>query len=298
MGKSGAGKTSMRSIIFANYIAKDTMKLGPTLDIEHVNIRFLGNLTLNLWDCGGQYRFFESYFENESMFRNVEVLIYVFDVDSVDMANDLTFFMNVMAAMERSSPDANIFVLVHKMDLVAEEDRDRVFDERSTLIQSKTTHFKIKSFATSIWDETLYKAWSTIVYSLIPNVDQLETQLREFSELCCADEVVLFEKATFLEISHVTNLDPDQYDSHRFERISNIVKQFKISCFKTHSQFQGMEVRNSHFTTYIDALTENTYIMLVMTGVADTKSLTSANIVQHNIAAARKHFEKFIPEAP
>jgi Ras-related GTP-binding protein A/B len=78
MGKSGAGKTSMRSIIFANYVAKDTMKLGYTLDIEHVNIRFLGNLTLNLWDCGGQYRFFESYFENDTMFRNVEVLIYVF----------------------------------------------------------------------------------------------------------------------------------------------------------------------------------------------------------------------------
>lgn len=55
------------------------------------------------------------------------------------MANDLTFFMNVMAAMERSSPDANIFVLVHKMDLVSEEDRDRVFEERSALIQSKTT---------------------------------------------------------------------------------------------------------------------------------------------------------------
>ena len=43
-----------------------------------MNIRFLGNLTLNLWDCGGQYRFFESYFENDTMFRNVEVLISVF----------------------------------------------------------------------------------------------------------------------------------------------------------------------------------------------------------------------------
>jgi Ras-related GTP-binding protein A/B len=66
--------------------------------------------------------------------------------------------------------------------------------------------FKIKSFATSIWDETLYKAWSQIVYSLIPNVDQLEHQLKEFSFICGADEVVLFEKATFLEISHTSTL--------------------------------------------------------------------------------------------
>ena len=42
MGKSGAGKTSMRSIIFANYMARDTMRLSPTLDVEHTHVRFLG----------------------------------------------------------------------------------------------------------------------------------------------------------------------------------------------------------------------------------------------------------------
>ena len=30
MGKNGSGKTSMRSIIFANYIARDTRRLGAT----------------------------------------------------------------------------------------------------------------------------------------------------------------------------------------------------------------------------------------------------------------------------
>lgn len=30
MGKSGSGKTSMRSIIFANYVARDTRRLGAT----------------------------------------------------------------------------------------------------------------------------------------------------------------------------------------------------------------------------------------------------------------------------
>ena len=87
MGKSGSGKTSMRSIIFANYIARDTRRLGATsecfyyglakgcgyhthllvlcvlgwcdcfccnvVDVEHSHVRFLGNLVLNLWDCGG-----------------------------------------------------------------------------------------------------------------------------------------------------------------------------------------------------------------------------------------------------
>jgi alpha-D-ribose 1-methylphosphonate 5-triphosphate synthase subunit PhnL len=44
MGKSGSGKTSMRSIIFANYIARDTRRLGATIDVEHSHVRLLGNL--------------------------------------------------------------------------------------------------------------------------------------------------------------------------------------------------------------------------------------------------------------
>ena len=53
MGKSGSGKTSMRSIIFSNFVAKDVRRLGATIDVEHSQIKFLGNLILNLWDCGG-----------------------------------------------------------------------------------------------------------------------------------------------------------------------------------------------------------------------------------------------------
>mmetsp|Transcript_28315 Transcript_28315/g.28609 ORF Transcript_28315/g.28609 Transcript_28315/m.28609 type:complete len:304 (-) Transcript_28315:110-1021(-) len=293
MGKSGAGKTSMRSIIFANYMARDTTRLSPTLDVEHTHVRFLGNLVLNLWDCGGQYRFYESYFDSQrdTIFRNVEVLIYVFDIDSADMDNDIQLFDNVIEAMEENSPDATIFILIHKMDLVAEEDRARAFQEREKLLMERSAQFKIQCFATSIWDETLYRAWSKIVNSLIPNVELLKTQLEDFSDICSADEVVLFERATFLVISHITKLRPEQYDSHRFERISNIIKQFKLSCSKSQAQFQGMEVCNSQFTAFIDLFTGNTYIMVIMSANKVPTTLT-----QLNIASARHHFEKFIPE--
>ena len=35
MGKSSSGKTSMRSIIFANYIPRDTRRLGATRESAH-----------------------------------------------------------------------------------------------------------------------------------------------------------------------------------------------------------------------------------------------------------------------
>lgn len=76
-----------------------------------------------------------------------------------------------------------------------------------------------------------------MVYSLIPNVRILEQHLHNFSAACEADEVVLFEKATFLVISHATVAE--QRDAHRFEKISNIIKQFKLSCSKSRSQVRA-----------------------------------------------------------
>ena len=51
---------------------------------------------------------------------------------------------------------------------------------------------------TSIWDETLYKAWSQIVHELIPNALQFDTSLNEFAENIEADEILILEKTTFL----------------------------------------------------------------------------------------------------
>jgi len=403
MGKAHSGKTSMRSIIFANYLARDTMRLSPTLDVEHHHVRFLGDLVLNLWDCGGQDAFYESYFERdrETIFRSVELLIYVFDIESDCPEKDFDHFAGVLEAMEENSPDARIFVLVHKMDLVAEEERDMILQDRKRLIEESclgvgVQHFQC--FGTSIWDETLYKAWSEIVTNLIPNIGVLESHLSDFCRICDADEVVLFERATFLVISHAqarkdgedgcgggmmltegnredgmdsegktvdaiedgtadltdkehsdvatspqnasneTNIDEGsktplspgsksnkqpkqqqnqrqraiksssatpQFDAHRFEKISNIVKQFKLSCGKAQSQFQGMDVCNSKFAAFIDAFTANTYIMVIVSNKNqrnrgqqnDWGRETRKAATLMNIQRARSHFEQFIPRS-
>ena len=83
MGRSGSGKTSMRSIIFANYLARETSRLAPTLDVHFSTVRLLGSLHLALWDCGGQDQYLDSYFEarRAETFGAAAVLIFVLDAD-------------------------------------------------------------------------------------------------------------------------------------------------------------------------------------------------------------------------
>lgn len=286
MGKSGAGKTSMRSIIFANFIARDTRRLGATFDVEYSHVRLLGNLVLNLWDCGGQDVFMESFFtsQKDNIFRSVEVLIYVFDVESHDSDKDLRDYNSCIEAIVQHSPEAKVFCLIHKMDLVALEMQETVFNKRKEILIQISDKIQLECFATSIWNETLYKAWSTIVYQLIPNIKQIETSLTEFAEYLEADEILLFEKATFLVICHCER--KEHSDPHRFEKISNIVKQFKLSCGKFNASLTSIEVWNSRFATYIESFTPNTYIMVIMSDPDITSAATLLNIKN-----GRKHFE-------
>jgi len=46
------------------------------------------------------------------------------------------------------------------MDLLEEKVRDKSFQEKRSKIVEKTKGFEVDCFKTSIWDETLYKAWS------------------------------------------------------------------------------------------------------------------------------------------
>uniref|UniRef100_A0A8R1DK89 Ras-related GTP-binding protein A n=1 Tax=Caenorhabditis japonica TaxID=281687 RepID=A0A8R1DK89_CAEJA len=296
MGKSGSGKTSMRSIIFANYIARDCSRLGPTIEVEHAHVRFLGNMVLHLWDCGGQESFMENFLmsQKDQIFKNVQVLIYVFDVESREFEKDLRYYQSCLEALLQNSPNAQVFCLIHKMDLIEEDKRDETFKKREADVLryselaatplGERSNAVCQCFKSSIWDETLYKAWSAIVYHLVPNVNTMEDKLAKFGNVLEATEVILFERATFLVIAHAV-LSPHK-DPHRFEKVSNIIKQFKLSCLKMGSKLDSIQVRNSRFTAFIDTFTQNTYVMIV---VPDGK--VSAPMITMNVKNARKVFE-------
>ncbi|KAF3841191.1 hypothetical protein F7725_007053 [Dissostichus mawsoni] len=194
-----------------------------------------------------QDTFMENYFtsQRDNIFRNVEVLIYVFDVESRELEKDMHYYQSCLEAILQNSPDAKVFCLVHKMDLVQEDQRDLIFKEREEDLKRLSRPLACTCFRTSIWDETLYKvptldqlyAWSSIVYQLIPNVQQLETNLRNFAQIIEADEVLLFERATFLVISHYQC--KEQRDAHRFEKITSAATLINIRNARKH--FEKLE---------------------------------------------------------
>lgn len=317
MGKSGSGKSSMRSIIFSSYLARDTRRLGATIDIDLSQVKFLGNLTLNLWDCGGQEAFTENYLsqQRQHVFSNVGVLIYVFDIESRDVERDLATYVSVISALTQYSSGAKVFVLIHKMDLIVAASREAVFEERVRLVRQKTAEYlqnvrdnargevlsdgggsvegggannggngageygeedapelELTPFATSIWDQSLYKAWASIIHDLVPNLALIETNLGHLGRLVEAEEMLLFERTSFLVVSHWTSAEGASNPCEdRFERMSNILKSFKSSLARytgtprNAEQFKLFELRfGVRFNLFIGKFTTNTYILVVL----------------------------------
>ncbi|KAG6862085.1 hypothetical protein C0995_007215 [Termitomyces sp. Mi166 len=295
MGASGSGKTSMRSMIFSNNPASLTARLGATIDVEQNHVRFLGDLILNLWDCGGQDAFMDSYLttQRSTIFQHVGVMIYVFDIESQGMNKDLEYYRDCMEGLKQFSPDAAVFLLVHKMDL-ARGSKSAVFEKKKKELEEASGDGVVDVFGTSIYDESLYKAWSSIVHTLIPNAAVLSKHLATFATACSATEVILFERTTFLVIATSSSGSVDQHDLNqhqleptRYERTSELVKAFKHSCSRVREEFHSLEMELYDFTAVLDEMTKNTYVLVI---VHEPTIETAA--LKLNIRMARKKFEE------
>lgn len=229
------------------------------------------------------------------VFSNVGVLIYVFDIESRDVDRDLATYVSILSALLQYSPAARIYVLIHKMDLVVPTAREAVYDERVRVVRQKTAEFvhsvglfdgedsaagtgtaadtvQVTPFATSIWDQSLYKAWASIIHDLVPNLAVIERNLANLGQAIEAEELLLFERTSFLAVSSWTSEEGQNNPTEdRLERMSNIMKHFKqsISRFtgtpRNAEQFIRMEHKaGMRFSLFILKFTTNTYLMVVL----------------------------------
>jgi hypothetical protein len=106
--------------------------------------------------------------QRSTIFQHVGVLIYVFEVGAHDAVKDATYYRDCLDALQKYSPEAAVFLLVHKIDLVT-GDRAALLERRTRELQGESGTVPITVFGTSIYDETLYKVRRWSARSLLPS---------------------------------------------------------------------------------------------------------------------------------
>lgn len=256
------------------------------------------HLRLTSWGFS-QDSFVESYLTNQRshVFTSVAVLIFVFDISSKESASDMLSFASTIRALHEYSPNSKVFVLVHKMDLAPIEQKDGIFREKVREIRATSDDEGFRSeqvdfWATSIWDQSLYRAWTRVIYFLVPNAATIENMLGKLAELIDARELILYERTTCLVVTHVSRgVERSNPFPDRFERISSILKTHKHSMAKhtgimaSEVSFAEMQVKTGLFMFFITRLTENTNLAVVMPSEEGT-----FNAARVNIQLAKKEF--------
>jgi Ras-related GTP-binding protein A/B len=173
------------------------------------------------------------------------------------------------------------------MDKVDQSKRDAIFSNRQKQFESKIGNFTLKCFPTSIWEATLYKAWSFIIGSIVPNIERIKELLGKYAIACKADEVILFEKNTFLNITSFSGVYVKT--DERIEKICIMMKKFKSACRNDSKKFNHFLIQNIKNTIYLDEFLNNTCIMIVL---SDKK--ISLEFLKINLQISKKSFKEIM----
>jgi len=120
IGPPGSGKTTLRKIFFEGENSSNILEysLEPTRGQDSILLNLSEDI--GVFDLGGQenQRWFET--EENTIFFDTKIILIVVDI-STSIEKIINFTRKVIEIREELTPLSNIFVLMHKIDLVNQE---------------------------------------------------------------------------------------------------------------------------------------------------------------------------------
>lgn len=195
MGLRRGGKSSICKVVFHNMQPLDTLYLESTS--KPTSEQFLSLIDLSVMELPGQLNYFEPTYDSEMLFASVGALVYV--IDSQDEYLDaLTNLSMIIEYAYKVNPQIHIEVLIHKIDGLSEDyrmDAQRDIMQRTgdELLDLGLEGVQVSFYLTSIFDHSIYEAFSRIVQKLVPELPSLENMLDNLVAHLSIDKVFLFD---------------------------------------------------------------------------------------------------------
>lgn len=176
-------------------------------------------MDFQVWDFPGQIDIFDNpnfTFDMYAIFGEIGALIWVIDAQD-DYLEAVARLNATILHLQRSYPHINIEVFIHKVDGLSEDykldiQRDvtiRIQDELSDHgVENAPVHFHL----TSIYNHSIFEAFSKVIQKLIPRLGQLETLLTTLCRTCRFEKAYLFDVNTKIYIA--TDSTPEDMASY------------------------------------------------------------------------------------
>ncbi|PTU22835.1 hypothetical protein P175DRAFT_0499372 [Aspergillus ochraceoroseus IBT 24754] len=272
MGLRRSGKSSIASVVFHKMPPNETLFLESTTRIQKDSIHSF--MDFQVWDFPGQLEYLEPSFDLEDIFGSLGALVWVIDAQD-DYLDAVARLNRTILTVQQYYPNINIEVFIHKVDGLSEEFRTDTFQDIVQLISDELSdagyeNAPVHYYLTSIYDYSVFEAFSKVIQKLIPNLSTLENLINTLANNCGFEKTYLFDVLSKIYIASDTRpVDMSCYEmcSDYIDVIVDISELYSWDHpDRKHKGDQNQEAESHvvlHDETMIHLMEMNKYLCLV-----------------------------------
>ncbi|KAH8253787.1 hypothetical protein KR032_006852, partial [Drosophila birchii] len=225
MGLRRSGKSSIQKVVFHKMSPNETLFLESTSKIVKDDINNSSFVQFQIWDFPGQIDFIEPTFDSDMIFGGCGALVFVIDAKD-DYNEALTKFKNTVIKAYKVNQRIKFEVFIHKVmstkidslisdsaghvptqvdgisdDSKMESQRDIHQRSSDDLSEAGLNQIHLSFHLTSIYDHSIFEAFSKVVQKLIPQLPTLENLLNIFIPNSGIEKAFLFDVVSKIYIA-------------------------------------------------------------------------------------------------
>ena len=173
------------------------MQLVPLMHSNDSTDHSSSFMDFQVWDFPGQVDFMDPSFDLDAIFGEIGALIWVIDAqdDYIEAINRLN---STILNLQPSYPNVNVEVFIHKVDGLSDDykldiQRDIMQRIQDELSDHGVENAPITFHLTSIYNHSIFEAFSKVIQKLIPHLATLEALLNDLCRACRFEKAYLFD---------------------------------------------------------------------------------------------------------
>ncbi|DBA05252.1 TPA: hypothetical protein N0F65_007414 [Lagenidium giganteum] len=244
MGLRRSGKSSIQRVVFHKMSPHETLFLEGTNSLD---IKYIANnsfVQFQIWDFPDDLVYGGQLVNEEMIFGNCGSVVFVIDAQDEPYAEALARLHDTVIRAHRYNPDIFFEVFIHKVDgdLFLSDDHkidcqreiqqqitDEINDGELDIHMSfyLTSWINHSCHEISIYDHSIFEAFSKVVQKLIPQLPTLENLLNILITSCNMEKSFLFDVVSKVYIA----TDSNPVDMQSYELCSDMIDVvIDVSC--------------------------------------------------------------------
>eukprot|EP00037_Helgoeca_nana_P005406 m.51283 g.51283 ORF g.51283 m.51283 type:complete len:345 (+) comp16415_c0_seq3:178-1212(+) len=231
LGLRRSGKSSIQKVVFHKMTPNETLFLESTSKIVKDDVSNSSFVQFQIWDFPGQIDFFDPSFDSEVIFGGCGALVFVIDAQD-DYMESLAKLHETVTKAYKVNPHIRFEVFIHKVDGLSDDHKiettrdihQRVMDE---LEHAGLPEIHLSFHLTSIYDHSIFEAFSKVVQNLIEQLPTLESLLNILNANSGIEKSFLFDVVSKIYIA----TDSSPVDMQSYELCSDMIDVvIDVSC--------------------------------------------------------------------